>query len=171
MEHHRKQAKALVRAHRAGEPEAIARAEAVLGTRARQRFLLSDAQHVVAHEQGFRTWRDLTHARESPDAWTDGTDVVMPTRAIYGPGRSVEVVVRKRGWRYDISDGGRAVELAGRPPGWRDVADRVAEEQALNVNRSGVVFVQANEARLEHLVARVAECSRELYEELLELSG
>ena len=55
MEYHRKQAKELVRAHRAGEREATRRAMAVLGSRASERFLLSDAQYVVAREQGFRT--------------------------------------------------------------------------------------------------------------------
>jgi hypothetical protein len=30
----------------------------------------------------------------------------------------VEIVVRKRGWRFDVSDGGRGVGLAGRPSGW-----------------------------------------------------
>jgi hypothetical protein len=48
LEHERKEAKRLVRAFRAGEPEAVHRAEAVLGARARERFGLSDAQHVVA---------------------------------------------------------------------------------------------------------------------------
>jgi len=36
------------------------------------------------------------------------------------------------------------------------------------VNRSGVVFVQSNEQRLESLVARVAGCSVTLYQELLD---
>ena len=37
MEYHRKQAKALVRAYRAGEREAVRRVEAILGDRARER--------------------------------------------------------------------------------------------------------------------------------------
>jgi len=44
----------------------------------------------------------------------------------------------------------------------------VVAAHALNVNRQGVVFVQSNEARLEGLVERVAECSAALFQELLE---
>jgi ankyrin repeat protein len=65
VERHRKDAKALAKAFRAGDPEAIARAEDVLGARARERFLLSDAQHVVAVEHGYRTWPELKRAVES----------------------------------------------------------------------------------------------------------
>jgi hypothetical protein len=166
MEYHRKQAKALVRALRAGEQAAIRRAEAVLGARAGERFLLSDAQHVIAREQGYRTWRELKRAHEAMRAGAE--DRAVPTGLTYGPGEPADVVVRKRGWRFDISDGGRAVELAGRTPGWLEVAERVVEARALNINRRGVVFVQCNESRLDSLVARVAECSVALYEELLD---
>ena len=61
----RKDAKALVKAFRAGDGEARERARAVLGERAGARFLLSDAQHVVAREHGFRTWPELKHALEA----------------------------------------------------------------------------------------------------------
>ncbi len=168
MEHHRKQAKALARAYRVGDPDASARAEAVLGTRARERFLLSDAQHVVAREAGYRTWAELKHAQESQPAWIEGKDVAVASRLRYGPAHRVEVTVRKRGRRFDVSDGGRAVELAGKPAGWRETAEHVVEEYALNVNRRGVVFVQTNEARLEQLVSRTAECSLAVYEALLD---
>jgi ankyrin repeat protein len=63
LERYRKDAKALVRAHRAGDPGALARAEAVLGSRGR--FQLSDAQHVVAVEHGYRTWPELRRAAET----------------------------------------------------------------------------------------------------------
>jgi len=65
LERYRKDAKALVRAYRHGDAEAQARAHAVLGGRAEQRFQLSDAQHVVAVEHGYRTWPDLKHAAET----------------------------------------------------------------------------------------------------------
>ena len=168
MEYHRKQAKALVRAYRAGDRDALARAEAVLGTRARERFLLSDAQHVVAREQGFRTWQELRRAHDAR-VWVDGEDVVLSTQLEYMPAEPVEVVVRKRGWRFDLSDGGRAVELAGRSRGWRDIAERIAvDEYWLNMNRRGVIFVQSTEPRLDWLVGRVAECSVAVYQELLD---
>ncbi len=167
MEYHRKQAKALVRAYRGGEPEALNRAEAVLGTRARERFLLSDAQHVVAREHGFRTWGELKQAQVSTRQWPEGEDVQVATDHLYGTD-PVEVTVRRRGWRFDISDGGRAVDLAGRPEGWQDVAREVVESFWLNVNRRGVIFVQSNEDRLEWLIGRVAECSVALHQELLD---
>jgi hypothetical protein len=107
--------------------------------------------------------------RARPTAhWVEGEDVVVPTELTYRPGETVDVVVRKRSWRFDISDGGRAVELAGRPTSWAEVAERVVAAHALNVNRRGVVFVQSSEARLEGLVARVAACSEALFQELLE---
>jgi hypothetical protein len=105
---------------------------------------------------------------ESSPRWVEGEDVVIPTELTYRPGEPVEVVVRKRSWRFDISDGGRAVELAGRPTSWAEVAERVVAAHALNVNRRGVVFVQSNQVRREALVARVAACSAALFEELLE---
>jgi hypothetical protein len=161
MEYHRKQAKALVRAYRAGEPEAVERAEAVLGERARERFLLSDAQHVVAREQGHRTWRDLVRASELSTIRVD----------LGAGGEPVEVRVRKRGDRYTIDDDGAAVAKAGTPPGWLDVARQVVGAYWLNVNRRGVIFVPAVEGGvdLDWLVGRIADCSAAVYQELLEL--
>jgi hypothetical protein len=116
-----------------------------------------------------RTVYDLpVPAFDSPAGWVEGEDVRIRTELAYRHDEPVEVVVRKRGWRYDISDGAHAVDAAGRPHGWREVAQRVVDDHALNLNRRGVVFVQANEARLVALVARVAACSRAVYEELLE---
>jgi hypothetical protein len=68
LERCRKDAKTLLRAFRAGDGQAIARAEAVLGERARERFQLSDAQHVVAVEHGYRSWPELTRAGTGLDA-------------------------------------------------------------------------------------------------------
>jgi hypothetical protein len=104
---------------------------------------------------------------QSP-TWLEGEDVAVPTDFAYGPDDRVTVTVRKRGWRFDVSDGGRAVELAGRPEAWQQVAERVVDEYAINVNRRGVVFVQSNEQRLNSLVTRVAECSVALHQELLD---
>ncbi len=184
----RKSAKELLRAFRAGQPEALARADRVLGRRARERFRLGDAQHVVAVEHGARTWAELRQlaaaasldreealrarlaaARES---WGERGEVRLETGLSYVEGEAVQVLVRKRGRRYDISDLGAAVELAGRPRGWLEVARRVAEEGWLNVNRRGVVFVPAVEGR-DHadLALRVGETSLALYGALLELES
>jgi hypothetical protein len=183
LEFIRKQAKALARNYRAGEPGAVERVERVLGGRARTRFGLSDAQHVVAREHGHRTWPELKRSFDAPrsrldavqaqlDAarasWSDGEDLVLDAGIAYREGEPVEIVVRKRGWRHDVSDGGAAVAKAGRPRGWLAVSERVVEQYWLNVNRRGAVFVQANETRLAPFVLRVADCSVGVYQELLE---
>lgn len=56
VERHRRDAKALLRGVRAGDARARARAHEALGERARERFVLADALHVVALEHGFRSW-------------------------------------------------------------------------------------------------------------------
>jgi hypothetical protein len=48
LQHYRREAKVLLRAYRAGDGSARARAAAVLGER--ERFQLSDAQFVLARE-------------------------------------------------------------------------------------------------------------------------
>lgn len=168
LEWYRKQAKELVRAFAAGEDDAIARAEAVLGVRARERFRLSDAQHVLAVEAGRRSWAQL--ARDAAAV----AERVHETGLFYREGEPVRVRVRRRDRRYEITDDGRAAELAGLPPGWYEPAERlVRRELALNVSRGGVVFVPAVEGGLDvgALVRRVGEASRALYQELLELGA
>ncbi|GAA1722642.1 ankyrin repeat domain-containing protein [Nonomuraea bangladeshensis] len=59
LEYYRKQAKHLHRAYAAGDAAAAARVAEVLGGRAGERFLLSDAQFVLAQEHGFRTWAEF----------------------------------------------------------------------------------------------------------------
>ena len=164
MEHYRKQAKALVRDFRAGDREAFERAEGVLGERARERFRLSDAQHVVAREAGHRSWPELARA-------TDVDERTLAPGPSYGEGEPVIVRVRRRGHRYTIDDAGGAVARAGRSPGWLAVAEHVVAEFSLNVNRRGVVFVPAVEGGVDRawLAGRVADCSAALYEALLEL--
>ena len=62
LEYYRKQAKHLQRTYETGDAAAQARVADVLGGRAAERFLLSDAQFVLAQEHGFRTWAEFrTH--------------------------------------------------------------------------------------------------------------
>lgn len=56
VEHYRRDAKALLRAVRAGDQQALARAYETLGQRASERFVLADALHVVALEHGYGSW-------------------------------------------------------------------------------------------------------------------
>jgi hypothetical protein len=81
LEYYRKQAKHLLRSYEAGDAAARERAAEVLGDRAAGRFLLSDAQFVLAQEHGFRTWADFragiqsqrtTGYRPVPHLWGGG---------------------------------------------------------------------------------------------------
>jgi hypothetical protein len=162
MEHHRKAAKALLKGYAAGEPAAVARAEAVLGERARRRFQLSDAQHVVAREQGYNSWTELKHSRE---------ETVVDTGLVYREGEPVLIRIRWRAQWVSLDDQGAAVELAGRPPGWLEVAERIVAEEGMNVGRNGVVGVGGNRRRdIEPIIPRLAETSLAVYEAVVELS-
>jgi hypothetical protein len=173
LERLRKEAKRLVRAHRSGDADALARAAAVLGGRAERRFVLTDAQYVLARERGHGSWADLLRALESPLAALmreERGEVVVPSGLAYGDGEPVEIRVRKRLHRYDLSDRGRAVAKAGRPPGWYEVAELAVEP--MNVGRNGHVFVPAHPRSveaLESIVRRLADASRAVHEALLVL--
>ncbi|MFI6537187.1 ankyrin repeat domain-containing protein [Nonomuraea sp. NPDC050547] len=65
VEYYRKQAKHLRHAYAAGDAAAGTRVADMLGERAGERFLLSDAQHVLAQEHGFRTWAEFRAHLES----------------------------------------------------------------------------------------------------------
>jgi hypothetical protein len=101
---------------------------------------------------------------------TERTGIVRETELSYLPGRPVRISLRRRGIRYDIDDMGAAVAIAGRPAGWLEAADRVVKALGWNVNRQGVVFVQATEGRdIDALVRRTAEASTAVLEALLAL--
>ena len=96
--------------------------------------------------------------------------LVRYTGLSYAPGRPIRVSLRRRGVRYDIDDMGGAVAFAGKPPGWLEAAERVVETLGWNVNRKGVVFVQAAEGRdIDALVRRTGEASAAVLEALFAL--
>jgi hypothetical protein len=174
LEHYRKQAKALARAYSEREAGAVARAEAVLGSRARERFQLSDAQYVLAVEHGCSSWAELKRACERPRlealAEVERGEIVLRSDLRYTEGEPVDVFVKKRLHRYAITDQANAVRLAGKSPGWLETAGQVVEDFSLNVNRRGVVCVGTVYPRmLDKLTARIAETSLAVYEALLEL--
>lgn len=176
LAHYRKEAKALLRAHRDGDAAAVARASAVIGSRARERFLLSDALHVIASEHGRRSWPEFKRALEAMRGegdlfeLPDGGETLVSSGLTYAGEESVLVSVRRRGRRVDLDDRGAAVERAGRPPGWLAVAEEVVSRHYLNVNRRGVVFVPIFVGRdIERLVRQVAEASLAVHAALLEL--
>jgi hypothetical protein len=164
LEHHRKEAKRLVRAFRAGDPDAARRAESVLGDRAAERFVLNDAQHVIAREQGHRSWPELKRSLEAVE------ERIVDTGRFYRPGEPVRVLVRRRHGSYLVTDRGAAIGLAGRRPGWRDAAERAVLEDSLNLSRSGAVFVPSvYPEEIESLAARVGDVSLAVYEAVLDL--
>jgi hypothetical protein len=166
LEHYRKEAKALVSAVRHADETALVRAEATLGTRARERFVLADAQHVVAREAGFRTWPELRRAIEDgqpEERWVE-------PGVTYGDGVPVRIRIRRRERRIRVDDAGETLRRAAKPGGWHAVAEEVVERWWVNVNRAGVVFVPAVVGRdIERLARQVAEACAELYGALLEL--
>src|ERR1700758_4724034 len=81
LEYYRKQAKHLLRSYEAGDKAAQDRAAEVLGDRAAERFLLSDAQFVLAQEYGSRTW---TESRT--DSQTRSSTGDRPVSRLWGRG-------------------------------------------------------------------------------------
>lgn len=62
IEQQKKRAKELVRQWHAGQPESVARAQRILSPRSSSEpanLKLSDAQHVIASEYGFKNWSDF----------------------------------------------------------------------------------------------------------------
>ena len=81
LEYYRKQAKHLQRSYEAGDAAARDRAAEVLGDRAAERFLLSDAQFVLAQEHGFRTWAEFRADIQSQETAGD-----RPVSRLWGQG-------------------------------------------------------------------------------------
>ena len=178
LEHHRKAAKRLLRAFNTGDREALTRADEALGGRARSRFLLSDAQHVIAVEEGYRSWPELKRALESADPQRPASaiaharsETTFDSGLEYGPGDPVRVRVLRREHRTSVTDGGAAIGKAGRPPRWREAAQRVNSEWDVNISQSGVISlpVVALGPCEERVVRRIAEAALGLYQELLDL--
>jgi Ankyrin repeats (3 copies) len=69
VDHHRKSAKELLRAARAGEPDAVARLHEALGD-APERLRLADAQRAIAREHGHASWaafrKDIERQPDEP---------------------------------------------------------------------------------------------------------
>lgn len=101
------------------------------------------------------------------------TETVIDTGLAYRPGDAVRVrVIRRPAHRVEITDDGGAIERAGKPAGWRDVAAQLERELIVNISRRGVVSLPVVGAGPDEdvVIARIAEASLALYDELLELS-
>ena len=116
--------------------------------------------------------REQLNAAEG--ALAEAGEVVLDSGLFYADGDPVRVRVRKRERRYELDDEGAAVRKVGvsvRHGAWYEAADRVVDEEHVNVNRRGVVFVPAVEGRdLAALALQVARASASLYAALLEIS-
>lgn len=98
------------------------------------------------------------------------TGILRVTSLSYMPGRPVRISIRRREHRYDIDDLGTAVAIAGRPPGWRAAAQRAVNALGWNINRDGVVFMQAVEGRdIDALIQRTAEASLTVFQTIVEI--
>ncbi len=176
LEHHRKQAKRLLRGYHQDEPDAVARVHKVLGQP--DSMSLADAQQVIAVEHGQRSWADFKRAIEGHrSALAAGRAVaaraeqIVDTDLEYRPGDPVRVRVAHREQRITVTDGAAAIARAGRPAGWRSATRRLSNEIDVNISRDGaislpVVRVGPGEQKI---VERIARASLALYQELLDL--
>jgi hypothetical protein len=176
----RRDARALLRAARSGDEAARERATAVLGPRARERFVLADALHVVAREHAATSWPALVATRRRgpiraalDEALNENgcAEIDVETDLTYPDGAPVVVSVKRRERNVLLQDGGAAVRRAGRPRGWRQAAEHAAERTGMNVSRTtGAVFVPAHLGRdLESLALRLAQASIDVLEAIVEL--
>jgi len=167
LEHCRKDAKRLLRGVSAGDAGALARARAVLGDRVEQRFVLADAQHVVAGERGYRSWPALAREAAGPDRSESRIDTGLE----YRPSDPVCVWLVRRDRRVSVSDHGAALRKAGAAPGWQRASARVLAEFDVNIARAGAVWlpVVAAGPGEDDVVRRVGRASLVFYQELLEL--
>ena len=84
----------------------------------------------------------------------------------------IQVTVKRREGRVEVTDEGRAVALAGTPPGWREAARRVEAEYVVNVSRRGTVFLPVSRPfTVEEIEERIAAASTALYHDLLDLAS
>jgi hypothetical protein len=174
LEHCRKDAKRMVRAVAARDPDALARATHVIGDRVHERFGLSDAQHVVAAERGYRSWPALIHAfaGQSAAAPPPGPDErAVDAGMEYRPGDPVRVWVRHRDRRVTVSDRGTAVQRADGAADMSRACARVHAELDVNITRAGVVWlpVVAVGPGEPEVVQRIGRASLILFQELLEM--
>jgi hypothetical protein len=108
-----------------------------------------------------------------PRTWGEHGERVVETGQAYHDGEPVRILVRKRGWRYDLDDRGSAIakarSIGAVDDDWREIAERVVVEGGFNVNRRGVVFVGAVEGRdIATLALRLGECAYAVYAALVE---
>jgi hypothetical protein len=138
----------------------------------RERFLLADAQLVLAREHGCRSWAEFRRriATSPLDelAGLERGEAVVDSGLTFADAEPVRVLVRKRVYRYTLSDRGRAIEKSGKPPGWREAAERAVEP--MNVDRQGIVFVPTVAGpHLPGLIERLADASRAVHEAVIVL--
>jgi hypothetical protein len=122
----------------------------------------------VAVETSERRLQSIREQLAPP--WTEKEERVVETGAI-------PILVRKRGRWYHLGDGGAAISHAratgDAPRNWLEVAERIVAEEGFNVNRSGVVFVDAVDhaefaEKVAPVVLRLSECAQAVQFALLD---
>lgn len=185
VEHYRNEAKSLQRAYASGVDDATRRVRAALGDA--NRFVLADAQYVVALEHGLASWAALRDAinrpRDEPRlaavraqfnaeraGWGETASAMLDSGLVFADGEPLLIEVRKRQHRYDLGDAARSIGKAGRPPGWRQLAIEAAAP--MNLRRNGIVFVSAVEGRdIALLALRLSDSAMAVYDALLAADG
>jgi len=107
-----------------------------------------------------------------PTSWEHAGERRLAIGLAYCDAEAVEIILRKRGHRYDLDDGGASVGEAraiGAARDWLALASAVVDEEGFHVNRRGVVSVGAVEGReLAKLALRLGDCAYSLHLALLE---
>jgi hypothetical protein len=142
-----------------------------LVSRPGERFRLSDAQHLIARERGYRSWPELKRAAERESAPELRSEMVLDTGREYAPGAPVRVWVVHRRGRISVTDDGVALARAGGPSAWREVATGVERELDVNVSRHGVISLPVVPVgpSEQAIVQRIGRASQSFYQELLDL--
>jgi hypothetical protein len=171
LESYKKEAKRLLRDLYVGGAAALSRVERTLVSRPGERFRLSDAQHLVAREQGYRSWPELKRAAELESGPEVRSETVLDTGREYAPGAPVRVWVVHRHGRISVTDAGVAMRLAGGPSAWREVATSVERDLDVNVSRHGVISLPVVPVGPSEpaIVQRIGRASQSFYQELLDL--
>ena len=176
----RREARALQRAVASGDQAAEERASSVLGGRVERRFVLADALHVVARENGATSWpalvararRGRVGAALDEELDDEGRSQVDVEMALDWPGgEPVVIAVSRRKHRYLLDDRGEAVRRAGRPAGWVTAAEAAARRHGMNVSpATGAIYVPAvGRSDLDDLAQRLARSSLDVLQALVEL--
>jgi ankyrin repeat protein len=129
LDHLRHEAKALHRALREGDPDALRRARAVLGDRPVVR--LTEAQLVVAREYGFRSWSRLRAHVQASRGLDEAIDAFLAAAQAQNAARALDVL------RAEPRIARHSLHVAATLGLARDAAHLIAEDPSRVAARAG----------------------------------